>query len=561
MAAELDAPAVQDELSRWTLVYLDLDEQADETEELAVTGVPALRLRTPGGQHVADRDGYLTADELVAWLKEHHAEAVAAADDALLVSGKPDALAVVRLVRQFSQRNPALREAAIRRLAAYPDVAGTDVVKAFRKGSLAARLAAREVLEQWKAPLEGLDPWKPETLSTARLERWLEDKAVVEDRTPRPLTPAQLASARQQIDRMLKAGDEAEADAVRQRLAGLGASLLPEVYARLKDAVTDQDRRRLLALRYRLAATDALALSWPGGIERLAEAEPRRRRQAAEELAKMAGRDEQPLLLELFADPDPMVREISIRGLQQIGGKQANAALVKLLGDPEPNVRAAVLKQLEETPSSAMIPAVVKYLEGEKDPDLVVHGIRCLHSGKGPEVVRCLMALLKHPSWQVRAEAAAAIGKLGESGRGSYQFDTVNEGNNVDADTQLKVSAYVALLDLLTDADAFVIAKAVEGLAGADMAVAVEPLARAAETHPELADNILKILGSRETCAPRRFRTCGNSVPIGRRGCGPPPLPRSVRPPAPTSIRNWPPPSATRKAASAWPAPMRSTAC
>ena len=208
------------------------------------------------------------------------------------------------------------------------------------------------------------------------------------------------------------AADESEADAIRQRLARFGPALLPEVYARLKNAAADQDRRRLLILRYRLAACDSLVLRWPGGIERLGDTDPRQRRRAAEELAKMAGDDEEPLLLELFADSDPLVRELSLRGLQHIGGDEAKAALVKLLGDPEPNVRAAVLKQLEESPDAAMVPAVVKYLKEEKDPDLIVHGIGFLRAAKGSEAIKCLMSLLKHKSWQVRAEAAAGIGKL-----------------------------------------------------------------------------------------------------------------------------------------------------
>ena len=215
---------------------------------------------------------------------------------------------------------------------------------------------------------------------------------------------------------MLRA-DEAESDAAGHRLARLGAALLPEVYARLKDAATDQDRRRLLVLRYRLVADGALALSWPGGIERLADRNPRQRQKAAEELAQRAAGADQPLLLELFADPDPLVREISLRGLQHIGGKQANAALVKLLDDPDPNVRAAVLKQLEASPSAAMTAAIVKYLKHEKDPDLIGHGIRVLQAAKGAEAVKCLMRLLKHESWQVRAEAAAAIGKVVGGGR------------------------------------------------------------------------------------------------------------------------------------------------
>ena len=61
-----------------------------------------------------------------------------------------------------------------------------------------------------------------------------------------------------------------------------------------------------------------------------------------------------------------------------------------------------------------MTAAIVKYLKTEKDPDLIGHGIRVLQAAKGAEAVKCLMRLLKHPSWQVRAEAAAAIGKVVE---------------------------------------------------------------------------------------------------------------------------------------------------
>ena len=131
---------------------------------------------------------------------------------------------------------------------------------------------------------------------------------------------AQLADARSQIDRMLRSS-AAEADAIRERLARLGDALQPEVYGRLRQTTDDRQRELLLALRYRLAAGDALALRWPGGVVRLASADLRRRQQAAEELAKMAAPEDQPLLLELFSDPDPMVRETSLRGLQQIGGK------------------------------------------------------------------------------------------------------------------------------------------------------------------------------------------------------------------------------------------------
>jgi HEAT repeat protein/thiol-disulfide isomerase/thioredoxin len=480
LAAEIEKPSVQAELDRWTLVALDADADEDAASELGVTGIPALRIRTGVGDLIASHDGVLKAEDLVSWLKKHFDEASAEADAVLLASGEPDALSVVRLVEQFQQRNPVVRETAIRRLAPFPKQARTQVVRAMAKGTLAERLAALELLGTWHAPIDGLDPWQPETLTKERLaalESWAEKFQPPAQAEPAKPSAEQMAEALRQIDRMLRV-DAKEAEAIRQRLAALGAALVPEVAGRLKRATADQDRQRLAALRYRLVAADSLPLRWPGGLERLAASDPRQRRQAADELARLATGDEQALLVELFADPDPLVRELSLRGLQNIGGGRATESLVKLLADPEPNVRAAVLKQLEEKPLPGMVPRVAEYLEEEKDPDLVVHAIRFLRAAGGPVAAQTLIKLLKHDVWQVRAEAAQSL--KGES----------NFGN----DEKLQVDIFVALIDLLGDSDAFVVSRAVEGLSGVDMEVAVEPLVRAAAKHPEVAPQIVEIL-------------------------------------------------------------------
>ncbi len=180
MAKELEEATVAAELARWTPVFLDLDAQAGDVEELGVVTAPALRIFTPGGQYVTGCDRYLPPDEFVAWLKKHYDAALPPADDVLLATGEPNITAVVKLVRQFEQRNAALREAAIRRLTPYPEAAKAAVVKAFRESGLSARLAAMEVLDGWQAPLEGFDPWRPETFTPerlARLEKW-KDRAI-----------------------------------------------------------------------------------------------------------------------------------------------------------------------------------------------------------------------------------------------------------------------------------------------------------------------------------------------------------------------------------------------
>lgn len=492
LEAEIEKPEVQKELARWTLVALDITASPESAARLGVAVVPALRVRTPSGRTVASHDGAMESAALADWVAGQYEKAAEKVDDALTSSGPPDAVEVLRLIEQLGQRGAAQREASVRRLAAHPEAAKAAVVKAFAGGNLATRLAAAEVLHQWQAPLTGLDPWLPETVTDERLaalKAWGENAEPVEFAPPEKLTPAQLADARRQIDRMMK-GPDASAEAVRERLARFGPALLPEVYERLKGAATDRDRELLAALRYRLVAGDSLVFRWPGGLARLAASDTRERQKAAEELAGLALPEDARLLLELFSDPDPLVREIALRGLQEVGGEGAGESLVGLLDDPEPNVRAAVLKRLAEGPSPALATKVARYIEKEKDADLIVHGIRVLKAVGGVEAVKALMAKLDHPSWQVRAEAAEALGNPGDLGDSSFRG-----GSRGAVGADLQVEIYVALLRLLDDADAFVVSRAVTALRGADMEVAVEPLVKAAEKHPDLAPEIIAILG------------------------------------------------------------------
>ena len=484
---------VQNELARWVLLRVDVTAGPTDIRELQTEAVPALIVRTPGGRQAASWTGFKDAAWLIAWLAEHYEAAIAGPDAVLLDAHAPDTMAVVRLVRQFGDRDPAVREAAIRRLAAHPEESRTTVVRAFAKGKLAARLTALEVLRAWKAPIDGIDPWQVETVSTdalARLESWAErfEPPDAADSDPAaPISQDDLADARIEIARLLR-GTAAEAEAIAGRLAGFGQTLLPEVYRQLEQAETDADHERLLMLRYRLVAGDSLVLKWPGGLARLAATDPRIRQKAAEQLSTLVTTGDQALLLEMFADPDPLVREISLRGLQHIGGDEAAAALVKLLSDPEPNVRAAVLKLLEEAADAddnrlqaRLVPEIAQYLTTETDPDLLVHALRFLRTTKSALARKSIMGLLEHESWQVRAEAAAAVGEFSGG----------------------QVEVYAALLKLLEDPDGFVVAKAVEGLSDIDMPLAVDPLINAATAHPDLAEQIIGILAGGETTRPK----------------------------------------------------------
>jgi HEAT repeat protein len=418
------------------------------------------------------------------------------------------------MVDLLGDADPLVREAAVHQLRRRPDLAGPKAVESFAKGTLAERLAVLELLTEWKAPLDGVDPWEPESITPVRLEglqKWAKDakppKAATTAptgvptrvETTRPATTRAsvappdpelatdvLAAARRDLALMFSAAGKFEVRAVRERLARVGPALLPEVAARLQRATTDDERQRLGALRYRLVASDVLAATWADGFDRLAAADPDVRRRAVDELAGKAKPDDGALLLALFADPDPLVREMSLKALQALGGQVAADNIIRLLKDPDANVRAAVLKQLAEMPSSATEAAVIAFTRSERDPDLIVHAVRVLRELKTARAADALLGLLDHESWRVRAESAEALGKL---------IDTSHGGANMPGGPQTRrPQVLAAMVKLLDDPDGFVVSRGVLVLRDARDPDSIEPLVKAADRRPELAPDVVRAL-------------------------------------------------------------------
>ncbi len=486
LQTELESSQVRPQLERFVLVEINVDEDVAASRGLAVGAIPALRVLDVRGRVVASRDGFISAEQISKWLAESFDAAVTPVDDVLTDSRAPDTDVVAKLVEQLGRQDPLKREAALRRLAAHPAESAVPIAAAFRQGKLATRLAVLEVLTAWHAPIDELDPWRPETLAPDRLaalEEWARTQGASAAQPTAELSDDQRAAAERDLARLGEA-DDVEADAIRERLSRYGAAVAPLVSARLPTVTTDRERERLQMLQYRLVASAALVLSWPGGLERLASVQAKTRHDAIAELAGRATADDERLLLELFKDPDPLVREISLRGLQAAGGAKSSGSLATLLNDPAPNVRAAVLKQLGEEPAPGLIPTIIAYAEREQDPDLVIHAVRVLKATSNPAAMECVMNLLKHDSWQVRAEAAEAVGELAGKTYG---------------DAERQADAYVALIGLLDDADPFVISRALQGLHHSDLAVAVEPLAKIVDKHPDLAATAVKALVEGET--------------------------------------------------------------
>lgn len=480
---EIDKPLVQAKLSRWTRVRLDVDKHAEAMDLLGGPGgLPALRILAPTGGVVSSKTGLMSADELIQWLDANHAKATAAIAEELIGSGEPDAQAIGKLIEHLSASDAALREAALRRLQPYPQAAAAPVVEAFIQGKLATRLSALDLLAEWKAPVVQLDPWNPATFTEPRLaalKAWAARPRQGPSTQPAQPTPAELDEIRRQLNALVAAPTEPEARALRERLARRGSALRSQIQTYLRQSPTDQASQRLTALRYRLVASNAVALDWPGGLERLASTDVQVRHKAVGELAARATAVDAALLLELFGDPDPLVRELSLQTLQKVSGAEAAGALTRLLQDPDPNVRAAVLKQFAQTPpGDAVLKQVIAYAQQEKDADLVVHAVRVLRTAQHSASMEALMKLLEHPSWRVRAEAVEAIQEF------------ISNRNQASA----RADVYTAMIGLLDDPDAFVASRAAAALQRADTVLAVEPLVKAAEKHPQVAPEIIAAL-------------------------------------------------------------------
>lgn len=510
--AELKRPEALAELKRWTFLATDAkpadtDGFAFHLHDVEERPRPVLKILTPHGRQVARFVGYLPAAELVVWLKEHHAEAAGSADVAakLVAAEVPAAEPINDFVAALGDRDPVLREMAARRLAAQPGVAAKPVAEVLAKGTLQARLTALDLLRGWGGPTDGLDPWRPETLTPERLKA-VADWAANPPPPKKELTDADREWLREDLDRLTKA-TAAEAVAVRERLVKFGPAARAAVLQLLPKAETDAARERLLALRYRLAATDALVLRWPGGLDRLAATRVAARHEASNELARLAAAADEPLLLELFADPDPFVRELCLRTLARVSGKSATGALARLLDDPDPNVRAAVLKQLADSPSPQLVAKLGAYIGREKDLDLVVHAVKALRTARGNEAVEQLLALFVHDSWRVRAEAVESVGEI-----------LSNRGDSLDAALKMRVRKMIR--ERLADPDGFVVGRAAGVLKKISDKEDFEPMMKAADKHPELAPAVVAALdyssNNRAAALPHLSRFCRHPQPAVR---------------------------------------------
>jgi HEAT repeat protein len=174
-------------------------------------------------------------------------------------------------------------------------------------------------------------------------------------------------------------GDDAERRASIERL--LATPSAADV-ARIRSLAHDPDRDvRALSLQ----ALAQLPFADGGGLalELLADPDPYVRGAAIRLLGEHGVAEHaQPIVELLLYDPDGLVRLRAAEALGKIGGEPAAAGLIAALGDSTPSVRVACIAALDELQAVSALPEIARLL-------------------------------VEDESWEVRAQAASALGAIG----------------------------------------------------------------------------------------------------------------------------------------------------
>lgn len=451
--------ATENEIANdFVLLHINADIQIQDARSLNANALPALRILSMDGDPIADRDGYLPPENLLQWLNDNQD---GAAPDAPSVLSTPmdqlDDEGLTQLVAKMSDRNITTRRIVLQRLSGNPKRVAAAVVDRFENGALADRLSGLQLLQQWEAPTEGLDPWIPASIddqAIGRLRQWQNEvfprlaTPPKQDDAPEsadvPISDEEREQLKNQISRWLQTPRQ-RAVAEMAGLANRGPVVAEIAEQMMTDDLAPGAKGRLRHLMYSAAAGTELRLRHAGVLQVLADGKPRDRRAAAQKINSLATSDDVALLASLLKDPDPLIRELATASIVSVAPQGDLSALTALLSDPDPNVRASVLKQLAMQQDERAISEVVAYMDSESDDDLVIYAIRYLRSTNSELALPELQRQMESKSWQVRAAAIEAIGE-------------VFEGQSLEAEQQAGIAK--TILAAVDDPDSFVSAKA-----------------------------------------------------------------------------------------------------
>lgn len=166
---ELQQPIAEAIFQTWVVVKVDIDEEVALAKQWQVSAVPAFRILGFDQEVAASNEGFGGLKKLQAWLVENF-DSANPNTQRLLRDGKPiDSIVVVELIAMLRDRRPANRKLIADRLAKNKELSAGPLVEVLSQGNLSQKIAALEILEKWIAPIAGIDPWEPDSISQERL--------------------------------------------------------------------------------------------------------------------------------------------------------------------------------------------------------------------------------------------------------------------------------------------------------------------------------------------------------------------------------------------------------
>ena len=173
---ELEQPSSEVLFRKWIVVKIDIDEEAALAREWQVSAVPAFRILGMDQEVAASNEGFGGFKKLQTWLEENFDAANPKAQRILREDKPIDSNAIVELIKMLRDKRPNSRKLVMEWLSKNKAFSAGPVIETLAAGNLSQKLGALEILEKWSAPIAGLDPWEPDTISTERLDllsRWL----------------------------------------------------------------------------------------------------------------------------------------------------------------------------------------------------------------------------------------------------------------------------------------------------------------------------------------------------------------------------------------------------
>ena len=175
---EVDGKPAKKMAKKWVLAKINADEQVGDARELRANGLPALRLLSSDGITTVAKDGYMSASQLALWLDDNYDQTKAEMPKLLTKEiAELDEKEIDTLIRLMAIRDVTARRVVLSRIAEMPEHAAEPTVDMIEKGTLAEKLSALQLLKEWKAPIESIDPWDPKTISdqvVTDLRKWCE---------------------------------------------------------------------------------------------------------------------------------------------------------------------------------------------------------------------------------------------------------------------------------------------------------------------------------------------------------------------------------------------------